>query len=453
MQEGTKGPTFYAYFEPSGRTQSVTLPKPGTVGNSQTVTTSYTYDAQGNLLSVTTPGNNAASTLTTTLAYTGDGTGVTTPSLGLPLTVTDNLGHTTHLRYDARGNTVAVKDALGNETDSTYTIGDNPLQTILPATGQTGSGQGGSQRSYLYQEPAALATALWPAVTLQYGPAAMATSYNESGTAIRQTSSVYGKEGETLSVSGSTEPVSYVYDGDYRLVSLTDGGSHTTRYYYNQASYLDAITYPGYSGPAPAYNSTTGGWDNVSGADSVRFSSYDADGNLLSRVDGRGQTTTYAYASVDSVLTGITYPGGTISNVSLSYDGYGRTSSLSDGTGSQSFAYDDLGSLTSKSVTWTGQSAKTLTYGYYPNGSRSSLNAAGRTFAYRYDGAGRMNGRDQRQRRDHQLDVPGQQLAAGQDARQRSDNRVHAERAGAGQSAAEQDGQRNGSVGLQRHGL
>ena len=71
---------------------------------------------------------------------------------------------------------------------------------------------------------------------------------------------------------------------------------------------------------------------------------------MLSRVDGNNATTTYAYSDPESRLTAITYPAGTLGAVGLVYDAYGRTSTLNDGTGSQSYAYDDDNSLTSKTV-------------------------------------------------------------------------------------------------------
>ena len=339
------------------------------------------------LLTVIVPGNNAAATITTTFGYTSDGTYSQAATMGQPVTVTDNLGKVTHLRYDAQGNITAIKDALGNETGSTYTIGNDPLQTILPATGQIENGHGGSQTSYLYAEASALATTQWPAVILQYGPSRNITQYDEGNIrAVRQTVSAYGAEGELFSISGSTEPITDTYDALYRLKTLTDGGGHTTSYFYNAAGYLYQTVDPGAQATPPATPMTAGT------VDTTTYPAYDADANPLRRLDGNYVTTTYTYNDPESLLTAITYPTGTLGAVGLGYDAYGRASAMTDGTGGQSYAYDDNNGLTSKTVTWTGLAAKTLTYGYYPNGSRSSLNAAGRTFAYSYDGVGRLTG-------------------------------------------------------------
>ena len=98
-------------------------------------------------------------------------------------------------------------------------------------------------------------------------------------------------------------------------------------------------------------------------------------------------------------LTDITYSSGTIGAVYLSYNQHKRRGNaaagapgMTDGTGSQAYAYDDADRLTAKQVTWTGLPAKTVSYGFYPNGSRASMNADGQAFSYSYDAVGRMTG-------------------------------------------------------------
>ena len=133
IQEGSRTPTTFTYYEPSGLLHTVSTPKPGTTDGS-TVTTSFTYDALGNILTKTTPGNNAASTITTTYNYLDDGDlHRDNPMMGQPITIADNLGHTTHFRYDERGNVTSVKDALGHQTDFTYNLADQPLAVIYPS--------------------------------------------------------------------------------------------------------------------------------------------------------------------------------------------------------------------------------------------------------------------------------------------------------------------------------
>lgn len=134
VQDGTKSPTTFDYYEPSGLLYTITTPEPGTTGTNDTVTTTFTYDSLGNILTKVVPGNPGDQT--TTYNYTQDGEYTQATKLGQPLTVTDNLSHVTHFRYDARGNVISVKDALGNETNYTYNIADQLVSTVLPSTQQ-----------------------------------------------------------------------------------------------------------------------------------------------------------------------------------------------------------------------------------------------------------------------------------------------------------------------------
>ncbi len=155
---------------------------------------------------------------------------------------------------------------------------------------------------------------------------------SETGAAIRQVSYAYGQEGETLGVSGSVEPVTYTYDGQYRLATLTDGN---------------------------------------------------------------GVTTTYTHsADPESLLTKIAYSDGRTPDVTFTYDGYGRRYNMFDGTGRTAYYYDDNDAVTSSKELWTpiGSIApKALFYAYYLNGSRKSMSVlGGMTFSYVYDNDGRM---------------------------------------------------------------
>jgi RHS repeat-associated protein len=299
------------------------------------------------------PGNNAATTITTTLNYTTDGGYSQSAKVAQPLTVTDNLSHVTHLRYDSQGRTTSVTDALGYESDFTYNLDGQPDTTIYPATGQTGSGHSQTTNSYLYVG----------------GPLTTTTAFDESNVQVRQVSQTYGLEGEPLSVSGSTEPVTNTYDALYRIKTLKDGNNNTTTYAYNNIGRPSSITMPG--------------------GELTQFSSYDNDGNLLQRIDGNNVTTNYLYTDSESRLTDIQYPATTSLNVHFGYDTFGRPSSMSDATGSQSYSYGNLDELLSAATTYTGLAAKTISYSYYPDGNRQTMTTPAGTFSYYFDAAGR----------------------------------------------------------------
>jgi RHS repeat-associated protein len=350
IQEGSKPATAVTYYEPSGLVHTITRPEPN--NGAGTTTTTFTYDSLGDLLTVETPGNDTVSSITTTLNYTTDGGYSQSAKIGQPLTVTDNLNHVTHLRYDAEGRMTSMTDALGNETDFSYNLVGQPDTTSYPATGQTGSGHSHTTNAYLYVG----------------GPLTTITAFDESNTQVRQVIRSYGLEGESLSVSGSTEPVTNTYDALYRVKTLKDGNNNTTTYAYNNSGLASLITMPG--------------------GETTQFPSYDNDGNLLQRVDGNSVVTNYLYTDSASLLTDIQYPASTSLNVHFGYDGYGRRSSMSDSTGSQSYSYGNLDELLSASTTYTGLSAKAISYQYYPNGSRQTMTTPAGTFSYSYDAGG-----------------------------------------------------------------
>jgi RHS repeat-associated protein len=163
--------------------------------------------------------------------------------------------------------------------------------------------------------------------------------------------------------------VTNTYDALYRVKTLKDGNNNTTSYSYNNIGLLSSITMPG--------------------SEVTQFTSYDNAGNLLQRIDGNNVTTNYVYNDAESLLTDIQYPATTSLNVHFAYDGYGRRSSMSEGSGSQSYSYGNLDESLNIITTYTGLSAKTISYAYYPDGSRQTMTTPAGTFSYSYDAAGR----------------------------------------------------------------
>lgn len=351
IQEGTKPATSFTYYEPSGLINTVTRPEPN--NGAGTTTTTYTYDSLGNVLTIIAPGNDAAISITTTMNYTTDGAYSQSAKIGQPLTITDNLSHMNHLRYDTQGRVTSITDALGNQTDFSYNLAGQLLTTTYPATGQTGSGNSSSTNAYLYAS----------------GPLTSTKFYDESNVQVREVVLTYGPEGEALTVTGSTEPVTNTYDALYRLKTLKDGNNNTTTYVYNNIGLPSSITMPG--------------------GEVTQFTSYDNDGNLLQRIEGNNVTTNYVYNDAESLLTDIQYPATTSLNVSFTYDSYGRRSGMTDSTGTHSYSYGNLDELSSVNTTYTGLSVKTISYTYYSNGSRESMTTPAGTFSYSYDAAGR----------------------------------------------------------------
>ena len=303
------------------------------------------------------PGNNASATITTSFNYTSDGSYSQTAAVGQPLKFTDNLGHVIHMRYDTQGRPTSMTDALGNENDATYNLIGQPLQSILPATGQSGVGHSYNQNSYLYPG----------------GQLNQTRIYNESNVLERQVNTSYGAEGEPVSVTGSVEQVTYAYDGLYRRKNIADGAGNTTVSTFNTKGELATITYP-------------------TGAGSMQLPSYSASGQVLQKVNGRGQISNYNYNDVEGLVTDIQYPASPSLDVHLTYDSYGRVNSVTDGTGSRSYSYDDANRLTSTVTTYSNLPPMTVSNSFFPNGQVSAISTPAGSFNYTYDSAKRFTG-------------------------------------------------------------
>ena len=199
---------------------------------------------------------------------------------------------------------------------------------------------------------------------------------DEGGSVVQHIDYDYGQEGERLSISGGTEPVEYRYDAMYRLIRLIDGNGNVTKYAYDDDGRLVLTRYP----LATADN----------GFDTVRHTSYDQTGRLLQKVDGRDWVTNYAYGDAGGALTNVSYPLHSEQNVTYGHDALGRVTSMTDGTGSITYTYDDLGNQLTVTTTYTGVPSQTVSYSYYPNGQRQTMVTPAGTYSYAYDATKRL---------------------------------------------------------------
>jgi len=123
---------------------------------------------------------------------------------------------------------------------------------------------------------------------------------------------------------------------------------------------------------------------------------YKADDTVQSIIDARGASQTFAYNN-RHLVTGITYsaPSG-ITNpapVTFAYDAAGNRTSMTDGLGSASYAYDELSRMTSETRTFTGLGTYPITYGAYnlANELTSITDPFGAQVGYTHDVAGRIS--------------------------------------------------------------
>ena len=287
-----------AHFEPTSVTRTLTET------NTQQ-TTSYTYDSNEQLITVTDPLNRSW-----TYGYDsyGDRTSATSP-----------LGHKTTYGFDADSRETSTVSARGNEP------GANPAQYTTSYTLNA------------YGNPTTVTDPLGKSTTLAYDANQNLT--DETDRDGRHTQITYDAANEPTQVTrpdGSTQKTSYDPLGS--TASQTDALNNTTSYAYDALERLSSVT------------------DPLSRATSF---GYDGAGNRTSLTDPAGQTTTYGFDNANR-LTSLSYSSGNPGNVSFGYDADGRRTSMTDSSGTTSYAYDSIGRLTSQT---NGASQKT-SYGY-----------------------------------------------------------------------------------------
>src|SRR5207245_391982 len=102
IQPDGKTPTVFSYY-PTGQLQTILTPRPGTSNTGDQVSTTYTYSALGNILTIAVPppNNSGGPNVIYSYNYTSDPyiydpISSQPEALGEPLTLTDPLGHVTH---------------------------------------------------------------------------------------------------------------------------------------------------------------------------------------------------------------------------------------------------------------------------------------------------------------------------------------------------------------------
>jgi RHS repeat-associated protein len=401
-------------------------------------TTTFTYDANGNMLTKSVTDG----TYTRTWTYTYNGNGQV-------LTAEDPDTNVTTFTYDASGNVATMKNALlQTATYNTYNADGyltkmtdpNSLVTFLTydARNRMTEKQSGSYTwrwaydaagnltkytvpsssflSYAYDaahRPIKATDALsnYQTYTLDaMGNRTAENVYDSSSNLKRTHSYTYDNVNRVATDTGAVtgETTSYAYDEQSNLLTVTDPLTHVTTYTYDALNRLstaenalsettttthdsnDDIT----SVTDPIGNATTYTWDGIGDVLSIASADtgattkiYDAAGNLLTSADARSDVTTYTYDVLNRPST-VSFTSGT--GITYTYDagtnGKGHLTSMTDATGHTSWTYDINGNVATKSQT-TG--TVTLTVDYNRGSSSELLNSttypSTRGVSYSYD--------------------------------------------------------------------
>ena len=395
----------YAYT--SGLLTSVT--------NSRGDTTTYTYDAQGELASIVDANGHTEVTNSYDdqgrVASQTDALGHTTTfSYGddYSTSITDARGHTWRYAYDQNGNlasetnpdgettsyanddagnTTSVTDALGNVLNIGYDGSSNPTSFSLP---------GGATSSAAYNalgDPTSLTDGLGNTSTVAYDAQGNPTLVTRADGS--KASYSYNSQGLPVSYtnpSGAT--TSFSYDALGNLTASTSPLGEISSYGYNAAGNVTSFVDP--RGNVPGANPADYRWHETYDdagdltsltdplGDTTSFS-YDAVGNLVSRTDADGHTTSYAYDAANRLVT-VTEPDG--STINYVYDEVGNLIARTDGlTQTTTYAYD----AENRPVVVTSPTGKIWTLGYDVDGNLALVQTpSGGTIGYLHDSLGRV---------------------------------------------------------------
>ncbi|WP_161797175.1 RHS repeat-associated core domain-containing protein [Paenibacillus terrae] len=244
----------------------------------------YGYDDHGDMVESTD-----AEQATTRYAY---------DAFGRPVKTTYADGTTDTVAYHAVERTVTQTDASGYR-----------VREVSDALGRVTSTQEAANGSFQ------------PLESLAYNHAGMVTSRTD----------------------GNGQRMTYDYDALGQMTSVTDPSGQQVSYMYDLAGNLKTVQYP--DGQKNVYSYDELGrrmlLEKSSGGTTLNI--YDTDGNITRMMTGKSQAITFEY-NTDGLVTEAAGPD---FKTNYTYDLVGRRTSMTDGQGTTSYAYDPTdGSLT-----------------------------------------------------------------------------------------------------------
>ncbi|HEU0097572.1 MAG TPA: RHS repeat-associated core domain-containing protein [Allosphingosinicella sp.] len=369
-------------------------------------TTTYTYDAYGNLATV----KDALNRVTTINAVNAS---------GLPTSVTDQNGVVTLLTYDALGRiaTTSVQGPVAATTSFTYDL--NGLLTSVTSPANVTLTYGYDDAHRLNRITDSLGNSMVFALD---GLGNRIQTQVQSGTAqvLMNNGATFDSLGRLLTGIGATNQTTrYEYDNNGNLTKLIDPRNATTLTAFDALNRvkqvtdaLNGVTKTAYdlrdnvtSVTDPRLHATTyavNGFGFVTSTTSpdngTTTFTYDLAGNVKSRTDARKIVTNYTWDALDRPLTR-TFPSATTENVTFVYDataggnfGVGRMTSVTDAAGTASFVYDAYGNRFSEMRTIAGIAYNTG-YGYDLAGNLTRITyPSGLVVNYQRDGRGQVSG-------------------------------------------------------------
>jgi RHS repeat-associated protein len=390
--------------------------------------TVYTYDANGNRLTetrtLTTPAGPR--TLVTTYGYDAN---------GRVTSVTDPEGGITRTEYDAAGNRTATVDALGRRTEYRYDDRGELIATIYPdatpndlsdnpttrseydAAGHKTADvdEAGRRTTYKYDALGRLVETDFPDATpndptdnphtrVEFDAAGQVTArIDERG---NRTEFTYDGAGRQIVIKDALGHITVsAYDTAGRLVATTDPLGHTTSFVLDAAGRTVETDYADGTKSSVAFDAAGRVAARTDQAGKTTRYEYDALGRLTAVVDALGQRTQYTYdeagdlvsqSDADSHVTHYEYDGlgrrtATVlplgQRSTTAYDAAGEVTSTTDFNGTTiSYQYDSRGRLTSEGF----PDGSSVAFVYTVTGQRQTVTDNRGTAQYAYDARDRL---------------------------------------------------------------
>ena len=333
--------------------------------NPVTPPTLFGYDTLGNMTTITDPRGK-----TTTLTYN---------AFGQALTITDPLGHTVTFAYDSAGNVTGIADPLGNTTRFEYDAAGRRLRRIDPRGKATQFSHDALDRVTLITDPLGSLTRF---------------AFDPNGNLLTATDARNHTVGHTYDdmdrVQTRTDPLGaierFVYNPLGNLTQRTDRQNQVSTFVYDVLNRLSTAHYADGSGTTFTYDG--GGRltraDDSSGG--TLTSAYDALDRVIIAESTTSGTISYEYDAIGRRKT-VAMPG--LSSTTYEYDSGSRLRRVVQGPRVALLDYDDAGRRTlvtlpnGVSTEYEYDLASRLTGAIYRNGATVLGN-----LAYTYDGAG-----------------------------------------------------------------
>lgn len=384
------------------------------LGNVLTVTdanqhvTRYTYDRLNRLTETDAPGSSDSDRQVTTHTYTRSGSPLsTTGPTGIRTEATyDDLDRqvsstvfdrkpvartlTTTMTYDDAANVIKTTSPTGLVTTATYDKAGDQLSVTSPAGVTTQQGYDGFGNPVRQSDGAGRTTRR---DYDNYGEVVAERNLDPAGTELRKETYGYDDNGDLTSRTDAlSKTVTFGYDGLGHLVKQvepkTATASITTSWGYdaagNQTRYTDGrgnSTYYGVNSLGLAENviePATAAQPAL--ADRTWTIGYDLDGNPTSLAAPGGVIRNRQYDAAGRMVAESGSGGGTAAaSRGITYDAAGRPTAITSGSTADTFAYDDRGDLLQATAP-TGNA----TFGYDDEGELTSRTDAAGTAAFGY---------------------------------------------------------------------